>query len=92
MHGCNKNKTISDTPPILNTDCCSLFDHISKKKLPVSEKRLMVELSAPSEAVDRGEVTLHWVPTDAQLADPVTKHTYAVPLQKALISGEHSFH
>ena len=75
-----KDKNIRDSPPTLNTDCRSLYDHVKNRKLPVSEKRLMVELSALSESVENGEVVLHWVPTDVQLADAPTKHTASITL------------
>ena len=87
-----KNKKFLDSPPILNTDCRSLYDHVKNRKLPVTEKRLMVELSALSEGVENGEVVLHWVPTDVQLADALTKHTTSLTLQNALRAGQWTFH
>ena len=87
-----KNKKILDSPPILNTDCRSLYDHVENRKLPVTEKRLMVELSALSEGVENGEVVLHWVPTEVQLADALTKHTTSLTLQNALRAGACTFH
>ena len=86
-----KNKNICDSPPTLNTDCRSLYDHVKNRKLPVSEKRLMVELSALSESVENGEVVLHWVPTDVQLADALTKHTASITLHNALRAGVWTF-
>ena len=86
-----KNKNICDSPPTLYTDCRSLYDHVKNRKLPVSEKRLMVELSALSESVENGEVVLHWVPTDVQLADALTKHTASITLHNALRAGVWTF-
>ena len=39
-----KNKQILDSSPILNTNCCSLCDHVANRKLPVTGKRLMVDV------------------------------------------------
>ena len=58
--------------------------HVETRKLPVTEKRLMVEFSVITECVDRDEVVLHWVVTDVQLADALTKHTASLTLQNAL--------
>ena len=44
----------------------------------------MVELSALSESLENGEVVLHGVPTDVQLADALSKHTASITLHNAL--------
>ena len=79
-----QKRTLVATPPTLCTDCRSLSDHVETRKLPVTERRLMVELCVITESVDRDEVVLHWVATEVQLADALTKHTAPLTLQNAL--------
>ena len=86
-----KSRHIKMAPPTLNTDCRPLYDHVAGSKLPVTEKRLMVELNALSEGVERKEVVLNWVPTNVQLADALTKHGASVVLFNALRDGEWVF-
>ena len=86
-----RKRTLVDTPPTLCTDCRSLSDHVETRKLPVTEKRLMVELSVITECVDRDEVVLHWVATDVQLADALTKHTASITLANTLRDAAWTF-
>ena len=63
-------------PVTIRTDCASLLDHIYLQK-PVSEKRLLVELSVMKDAIAADEVmNLERVPTNSQLADALTKSGY----------------
>ena len=86
-----RKRTLVATPPTLCTDCRSLSDHVETRKLPVTEKRLMVELSVITESVDRDEVVLHWVATDVQLADALTKHTASITLANTLRDAAWTF-
>ena len=51
----------------------------------------MVELSVITESVDRDEVVLHWVATDVQLADALTKHTASITLANTLRDAAWTF-
>ncbi|OLQ03552.1 Copia protein [Symbiodinium microadriaticum] len=61
------------------SDCRSLYDHVHRQGLPriPSDKRLAVDLAAIRQMIDReqqnGRELLHWVPTNVQLADILTK-------------------
>ena len=79
-----QKRVLVATPPTLCTDCRSLSVHVETRKLPVTEKRLMVEVSVITQCVDRDEVVLHWVATDVQQADTLTKHTASITLQNTL--------
>ena len=54
-----KEELLVISPPIMCTDCRSLLDHVESRKLPVTEKRLMVDLSVITESVDKDQVVLH---------------------------------
>ena len=55
-------------PLHLFTDCKSLYDHLHREGVPrpPSEKRLAIELTAIKHPI-------HWLPTDKQWADVLTK-------------------
>ena len=62
------------TPSVtIYTDCGSLYDYLHKSR-GITEKRLLVELEAIKQAMEREEVNhVEWVPTNQQLADTFTK-------------------
>ena len=65
------------TPVRMLTDCRSLYDHLSREGIPrlPREKRLALDLACIRQAL-RDELQLlrlAWLPTEAQLADILTK-------------------
>ena len=60
-------------PPItLYVDNKSLFD-TAKTSNMLADKRLLIDMSALRQMVERGEIVIQWVSTDKQLADVLTK-------------------
>ena len=54
------------------TDNKSLFDSCNTTT-QVSDRRLRVKLAAIKEMKERGEITIHWIPKEQQLADCLMK-------------------
>ncbi|CAC5407525.1 unnamed protein product [Mytilus coruscus] len=50
-----------------------LFEAVHSKK-NVSEKRLRLEISCIKEMIQKGELTAHWIETNEQIANVLTKH------------------
>ena len=60
-------------PPInLYVDNKSLFDAIKTSNV-LADKRLMVDISALRQMADKKEITVHWIKSELQLADALTK-------------------
>ena len=57
---------------VLRVDNRSLYEAAGTTNT-LTEKRLMVDMSALREAVERREVEMEWIPTGDQLADVLTK-------------------
>ena len=61
------------------TDCKSLFDHLHREGVPriPTDKRLAIDLAALRQAFSweaiLEKIPLHWVPTDFQMSDILTK-------------------
>ena len=70
-------------PLTFRTDCTSLFDHVYLQKA-VSEKCVLIELAIIRDAINCAEITnIEWVPTNAQLANALTKAGYNYKFSKA---------
>ena len=79
----------------LNIECRvdsrSLVDSV-KTTHTVTEKRLLIDLSALRQALDRQEINIEWIETQKNLANPLTKKTsYSGLLLQAIKSGSISF-
>ena len=76
-------------PPIdVYVDNKSLYDSVQTTN-SLAEKRLMVDMAALREMVEKKEICMHWVPTDKQLADVLTKQgVNKEKLVNALVSGK----
>ena len=60
-------------PPVqLSVDSKSLYDTVRTSNV-VADKRLMIDVSAMREMLDREEMKMKWVDTNHQLADVLTK-------------------
>ena len=60
-------------PPILLiVDNKSLYDTAQTSNL-ISEKRLLIDMSALRQMIERGEIKMKWVENNKQLADVFTK-------------------
>ena len=62
----------SEIPMEVVTDNRSLVDALDSSK-PVADKRLRIDISALKEAIKQHQIKCHWVPTELQLADCLTK-------------------
>ena len=56
----------------LYTDSKSLYDTVRTSNV-LADKRLMIDIAAIREMVDRKQIEVHWVDTNEQLADGLTK-------------------
>ena len=71
---------ISDPLRIIGiTDSKSLLKALGNSK-QVQDKCLRIEISALSQMVEKGEVTINWKPGARQLSDPLTKHRASTKL------------
>ncbi len=75
-----KVETARDRWPLLCiTDCKSVFDHLHRAGVPriPSDRRLAIDLAALRQELQlerwAAKLPLQWVPTECQLADPLTK-------------------
>ena len=67
---------ITGTRPriLAHTDSCSLFDAIHSDKQSVSEKRLLIEISAIRQMIKNQQIdSVNFVPTSSMVADILTK-------------------
>ena len=68
-------------------DSKSLFDTITKVS-QIAEKRLLIDVSAIREAfITRGVVSIGWMRSNYDIADPLTKLTRSNCLDQLLFSG-----
>eukprot|EP00971_Amphidinium_carterae_P290680 5772290-Amphidinium_carterae.1 len=58
---------------VLVTDGKSLYDHLNSSAANPSEKQVMLDLIFVREEVERGLVSVQWVPGSHQVADCLTK-------------------
>ena len=69
-----RNK-LSERPPILATDCKSLFDHLISPSAPTSmeDRRTSIDVIIIRESLQCTGGVVRWLPTNRMLADGLTK-------------------
>ena len=62
-------------PPIVITDCKSLYDHLNSPSSPtaVEDRRTSIDITIIRESLKACAMTVRWVPTNRMLADGLTK-------------------
>ena len=62
-------------PPIIATDCKSLFDHLTSPSAPtaVEDRRTSIDIVIIRESLKLTQGVVRWLPTDRMLADGLTK-------------------
>ena len=69
------------------TDSKSLVDHLESTRV-VDDSRIRVDIARLKEMIKLGEISVRWVSTDHQLADPMTKQgASATKLVEVLENG-----
>ena len=69
------------------TDSKSLVDHLESTRV-VDDSRIRVDIARLKEMIKLGEISVRWVSTDNQLADPMTKQgASATKLVEVLENG-----
>ena len=66
---------LSRRPPIVVTDCKSLYDHLTSPSSPtnVEDRRTSIDITIIKESVRSCGAHVRWVPTNRMLADGLTK-------------------
>ena len=86
------SKLPEKTQSIITTDCKSLFDLISRHAPPsCGEFRTQLQAKLIKEHLRNG-IQIRWVPSQAQLADALTKIMDAAVLRECLSRGRYSLH
>ena len=86
------SKLPEKTQSIITTDCKSLFDLISRHAPPsCGEFRTQLQAKLIKEHLRNG-IQIRWVPSQAQLADALTKIMDAAVLRECLARGRYSLH
>ena len=64
-------------PPIVVTDCKSLYDHLHSPSSPTSieDRRTSIDVVIIRESCRHMQAHVRWVPTNRMLADGLTKNT-----------------
>jgi predicted metal-binding protein len=84
--------TITQHKDIITTDCKSLYDLISRHAPPsCQEFRTQLQAKLIKEHLDNG-IMIRWVPSQAQLADALTKVMDACVLRECMALGRYSLH
>eukprot|EP00435_Cladocopium_sp_Y103_P029371 s1599_g7.t1 len=62
-------------PPVVVTDCKSLFDHLISVSSPTSveDRRTSIDVVILRQSLQRLAASIRWVPTDRMIADSLTK-------------------
>ena len=62
-------------PPILTTDCKSLYDHLISPSSPtaVEDRRTSIDIVIIRESMKTTQAHIRWIPTNRMLADGLTK-------------------
>jgi hypothetical protein len=68
-------KHLQSRPPVVITDCKSLYDHLVAVTSPTSieDRRTSIDIVILRQSLDRLKGSLRWVPTSRMLADSLTK-------------------
>jgi len=86
------SKLPEKTQSIITTDCKSLFGLISRHAPPsCGEFRTQLQAKLIKEHLRNG-IQIRWVPSQAQLADALTKIMDAAVLRECLARGRYSLH
>ena len=69
------NQVLSKRPPIVVTDCKSLYDHLVSPSSPTSveDRRTSIDIVIIRDSLKSMTAQIRWVPTDRMLADSLTK-------------------
>ena len=85
-------KLPENTQSIITTDCKSLFDLISRHAPPsCQEFRTQLQAKLIKEHLRNG-IRIRWAPSQAQIADALTKIMDASILRECLARGRYSLH
>ena len=85
------NTTITNKD-IITTDCKSLYDLINRQAPPTCQEfRTQLQAKLIKEHLNNG-IQIRWVPSQAQLADALTKIMDASILRECLSRGRYSLH
>ena len=68
-------QVLSKRPPIVVTDCKSLYDHLVSPSSPTSveDRRTSIDIVIIRDSLKSMTAQIRWVPTDRMLADSLTK-------------------
>lgn len=68
-------EVMSARPPVLATDCKSLFDHLVSPSSPTSidDRRTSIDVVIIRESLKALQGNIRWLPTDRMIADGLTK-------------------
>ena len=68
-------EVLKNRPPIIVTDCKSLYDHLKSPSSPTSieDRRTSIDVVIIRESCKYMHATVRWVPTNRMLADGLTK-------------------
>lgn len=71
----SSREVLSRRPPIVITDCKSLYDHLTSPSSPTSveDRRTSIDITIIKESVRSCSAHVRWVPTNRMLADGLTK-------------------
>ena len=77
------------SPPVkILTDSKSFIDHLATKNI-ISDKRMRIDMARIREMLSLNEIEVGFVPTEKQLADPLTKvGASVVQLRTVLQTGK----
>ena len=66
---------LHERPPILTTDCKSLYDHLISPSSPtaVDDRRTSIDIVIIRESIKATKSSIRWIPTNRMLADALTK-------------------
>ena len=69
------HQVLSKRPPIVVTDCKSLYDHLVSPSSPTSveDRRTSIDIVIIRDSLKSMAAQIRWVPTDRMLADSLTK-------------------
>ena len=74
-------------PPVrLFTDSQSFIDHLQSKNI-ISDTRMRVDMARIREMLSLNEIKVGFVPTEEQLADPLTKVGASVVRLRAVLQS-----
>ena len=85
-------ETLRETPTgHIITDCKSLYDAVARSEslaLGLTDRQSSIEVAATRQQIQATDVETHWVNSERQLADVLTKSMAADNLKKWLRTGQ----